>query len=161
MTAAQPHPIIFPPALKTALGLLLAPIVGGAIALPIYLLVVDLINGRLGSLGNLNDLLLAIQFGAIFGGYMGVIPAFLFGVPVHAVLMKTGKTHLPFYVGLGPVIALISFAIAGPLYGFGAAWGSPTIEYIPVVLFCGGLGGVFFWFIRRPDRDSRIPEPAP
>lgn len=165
MTAAKPRVRIMPAPAATALGLLLAPIVGGAVAMPIYLLVMDLMNGRLESSGTLNDLLGAIQVGAYFGGYMGVIPAFLFGVPVHAALMNTGRTHLPFYVGLGPVIAFVSFAIVSPLYGFGAAWSSPARDYLPVVLLCGAFGGIVFWLIRRPRRKpdtitQNIREPA-
>jgi hypothetical protein len=155
MTGAQAGTGFVPAVLKTASGLFLAPIVGGAIAMPLYPLLLNLIRGMFVSLENLRDLGSMAQTGALLGAWMGVIPAFVLGVPVHALLMKTRKTHLLFYVGLGSVIAFVSFVTLSPLYGFGVAWGPSIRAYLPVVPLCGGLGGVLFWFIRRPDRDSK------
>ncbi|CAN0348110.1 unnamed protein product, partial [Phaeothamnion confervicola] len=136
----------------TALGLLLAPIVGGVFALPIYLFAVELIQGTLHASSLGRDLFGTAQIGAYFGGMMGVIPAFLLGWPVHVALLRTHMTNLLSYIVFGAVIGFVSFFITAPIFGFGNVLSSSVLEMSPVAALCGAFGGLVFWPIRRPDR---------
>lgn len=152
MSEAVARKRLFAPSWATALGLLLAPIVGGAFALPLYLLAAEAIQGTLhvGTLGR--DLFGTVQFGAYFGGFMGVIPAFVLGWPVHAALLRRRKTHILFYVVFGAIIGIVSFFIIAPLFGLGDLLSSSLVGSSPVAALCGAFGALVFWPIRRPDR---------
>jgi hypothetical protein len=159
MSDVQRRARLVAPYWTTILGLLLAPVVGSAVGLYVYTAITTLLAGDLtGPLGSAAGILF---LGGWFGALMGIIPAFVFGWPLHVVLLRTGKTHLLAYVGLGTVLALLAFVVVYVLYDFGGYWLDTVLELGPAIALAGAIGATTFWFIRRPDRGPEFySEPA-
>lgn len=145
---------------RTAWALAIAPIAGGAAGLFIYLcysLATDPSQGLLTDFWD--SLRFSLTGGAFYGGMFGVLPSFIVGWPLHLVLQRIHMTGWWAYVALGIGLSAIAGFIVAPLFGL-----SPTYldTELRVMLFtCGAIGGLVFWFIRRPDRDAISTTPQP
>jgi hypothetical protein len=96
--------------LRTLAGLLLAPVVGGALAM-LGALLVESRGVRADEWSQ------GLFFGALAGGLLGVIPALLIGWPVHLLLLKLRWTSVWTYTGLGGLIGLGAVAISAMIPG--------------------------------------------
>lgn len=89
---------------RTLLGLILAPVIGGAIGTSI-LMIPELVADP-SELAEFDGLLL---FGAYFGAIFGILPALLLGLPIHLGLLRQGWTSIWAYVGLGALLGMGGF----------------------------------------------------
>lgn len=151
----------------TIIGLIAAPIVGGALGMPIFLTGLQL-TGDLSSLPANPGLVswVANFLGLMIGGSMvgavfGLAPAFLLGSPLHIFLVRSQHTGRIHYAALGGLIGVVApFAMSFQVNPLGA--GLPLLmQFLSLALLSGVLGGLTFWFIRRPDRDAVNAQPQP
>jgi hypothetical protein len=143
--------------LRSLVGLLLAPVAGGAIAMGGYALAVIARGFVFGGLPPdlLATLLLALGIGIQAGAQVGLAPAFVLGWPVHLVLLRTGFIHLPTYITFGAAIAAAAVQVMVMfVLNLGRYAPAAPIELSLVAACAGGIGATIFWLIRRPDHDD-------
>jgi hypothetical protein len=142
------------PLVRSAMGLTLAPIVGGAIGSLAYVAVSPLLYPQNDFGHPLVSALQALASGAVIGGILGIIPSLVVGWPLHLLLRRMRTTHLAVYIVLGAVLA-VPTTVLGLLMLLPEWLGGvhPTSESLLLLGACGGAGGLIFWLIRRPDRD--------
>ena len=161
MSEPAAHKRLLAPYWATALGLLVAPIVGGALSLVIWATASDVLSGNLSGHSLANGFVGALMFGALYGAWIGLLPAFIIGWPLHVLLLRQRKTHLMVYVAAGAVLALVGFLVVMPLFGMGSLYLTTLIELGPAIALAGAIGAAVFWYIRRPDRGPDFySEPA-
>mgnify|MGYP000901177172 FL=1 len=144
---------------KTAIGLCLAPIVGGMVGLLIYITYENITNpGSFLGGGFFETLRFSLMAGAMYGGLLGGIPSLLVGWPLHLAMQRAGWKQWWAYAGLGVVLALIAGFGIGPVFGLELMYFGGAI--VLMLLMSGAIGGLIFWLIRRPDRDA-VTAPSP
>ncbi len=136
---------------RTALGLILAPIVGGVIVIAM-LDVGELVRSPGHSAGFLVTM-------AEISAFLGVPPALVIGWPLHLLLLRTRMTHLPVYLGLGVVLGIVALLVMSAFTGGPSRFLDET-ELLLLVAGAGAIGALLFWLIRRPDKDPREVAPA-
>lgn len=143
---------------KTAIGLCLAPIVGGMAGLLIYMSYESIANpGSFLAGGVVETLRFSVMAGAMYGGLLGGIPSLLVGWPLHLAMQRAGWKRWWAYVGLGLLLALIAGFGIGPVFGLELMYFGGAI--VLMLLISGAIGGLVFWLVRRPDRDAAIAPP--
>jgi len=95
--------------LRTLVGLILAPIVGGGIVIGG--------TGLIDSGGGDPQLGSLMFIGAYIGAAYGVAPALLIGWPIHLFLLRQRWTHPLVYIGLGAGIGVSALVLIGVLEG--------------------------------------------
>lgn len=139
---------------STISGLVLAPLLGGALAAAVLALAAAIMNPSSGALIILH---VSIMVGFIAGAVFGVPAALLVGLPMHLIMMRTGIVGRRYYATMGGVIAvLLCVTLSGP-----AMLTSRTLSATLVAAFAlgGTVGGIVFWSIRRPDREEPAETP--
>lgn len=141
-------------------GLLLAPMIGGAVSAMISALPL-LVFGNEEVRTSLN-LPAAMSMGFLIGAFLGLPAALTLGLPIHLLLLRYGWTSLLHYSAFGAVIAFamqstLMLAFNG-LSFLGAEHGIWALSLLTAL--AGAIGGLVFWLIRRPDRDARGAQPA-
>jgi hypothetical protein len=147
---------------RTLAGLMLAPIVGGAVSafslIGAYVLY-ELSTGGPGSafLSMLSQgyglsliTVMVLQYGIV----IGCMISFVIGLPAHLALQKLKITGPVTHMAGGALIAATGFLfvlLVTDERQTQSMW--PEGSFI-VVLLAGGIGGLTFWLIRRPDRDA-------
>lgn len=143
--------------LRSLVGLLMAPVAGGAIAMGGYALAAitrgfltntlpqDLFGAFIGSL----------TIGIEAGARLGVAPTLVVGWPLHLLLLRTGLIHLATYVMFSAALSVagVQFMLL-VVYADGPYAGPVPFEIALLSAGAGGIGGALFWLIRRPDRDA-------
>lgn len=103
-----------------------------------------------------------LVFGAIFGAIWGTLLTLIAGLPMHDVLLRRQSTRAGHYTIAGGFIGLapgVSFAF-GSLIGTTAdRWGDAA-SFVLAGAAAGTIGGLTFWLIRRPDRDTARTPPT-
>lgn len=164
MTTAQPSHFSYDKFLRSFIGLLLAPVAGGAIAMAGYFLAVLVRGAVLGGLPDdlLGTFLIAVTIGISSGAQIGLVAAFIVGWPLHLILLRTGFIHLATYITFGSAIAVLAFQIISRfVFGRGNADFPLPFEMSLLAAAAGGIGAAIFWLIRRPDHDGAVNEPSP
>jgi hypothetical protein len=140
----------------TIIGLIVAPAVTGA-AIVIGLIIVSLIMGYGGSIGvggpgNMAFLIMGVIFGATFG----LIPSILVGLPLHHYFVHMKWNRALHYAALGAGIAPAALLLMTLVFlsGQGTWLNLQVALTFLLIAFAGAVGGLTFWIIRRPDRDT-------
>lgn len=134
----------------TISGLVLAPPIGGALAAAALVIAAAIMTPSSGALINLH---VSIMIGLVVGAVFGVPAALLIGLPVYLAMKRYEIVRRRYYAALGGLIAaLLCVVLSGQ-----AMLSSPTLSATLLAAFALGgiIGGIVFWSIRRPDRDSR------
>lgn len=102
--------------LRSLTGLVLAPIVGGAICL-------GALGGFSGMSDGLSEMFSGIfklsVMGAYIGAFYGVIPALIIGWPIHLLFQRMGWTNVVVYMLVGAVLGVAAMMLAGLVMGDG------------------------------------------
>ena len=141
--------------IRTATGLVAAPLVGALAGGSLYVV----LHTQFG-----NEFTLANLFGnAVLIAVIGIISGFLYGVPyalfvgwpAHLLLLRFGLTSVFVYVCLAAsATAAFASVFVAPSFGFDVLAPKSFLELISSAAIAGGIGGLVFWLIRRPDRDA-------
>lgn len=141
--------------IRTICGLLSAPIVGSVVAMFAALIALQLITGR-GFGMPTEQIIPMLQLAVALGAYVGLPVAFLFGWPIHVALMQRKTSKAMHYALFGALCAVVTFMIAttitGYVFRFIFHWEFALTGLS--FLTAGAIGGIVFWFVRRPDRDQ-------
>jgi hypothetical protein len=94
--------------------------------------------------------------------FYGVPCARVVGWPVHLFLFQIRFTGVFIYACFAASL-VVAFAriFVAPSFGFGPGGPNDLLELIAFAAVTGGVGGVAFWLIRRPDRDALSASPTP
>jgi hypothetical protein len=95
--------------LRTALGLILAPILGGAVGMAAF----SFFDGVGKFEGWPRDISSIAFIGAYLGGVYGLLPALIIGWPIHLLLLRQRWTHPLVYIAIGPLLAGLAFIAIG------------------------------------------------
>lgn len=137
-------------------GLVLAPMIGGAASMLIYVLPVLSFGDE--ESRTLLKLHAVISTGFLAGAFLGLPASLLLGPFAHLLLLRQGWTSLLHYCTFGTVIALAVQCTV--MLGFSGLFVAPgTWRVALLAAIAGAIGGVAFWLIRRPDRDAPRPHP--
>lgn len=147
----------------TIVGLLAAPMAGAIVTVSGLMMIGQIITGNapptLEAWANAGSA--AFLMGVYLGLFVGIPSAFLIGWPTHILLVRDQQSGRIVYIFLGALIAVIGTMLAavvrsGPMaLMYGLAF--PQIALL--ILPAGAFGGLIFWLIRRPDRDSPKLDP--
>jgi drug/metabolite transporter (DMT)-like permease len=100
-----------------------------------------------------------ISFGALGGAFLGIPTALIAGPPVY-LLMKRDRmaraSHFAFFGGMTALLPCL--LVCGPMVLSSPAAAGPIVALFALA---GAIGGLVFWFIRRPDRDIAPAAPRP
>ncbi len=141
---------------KTVTGLLIAPFagsVGAALVLLVIACVQHAANAGLEFLylGNVVAILgFAISLAIMIASTLGITASIALGLPSHLLLKRAGQTHLIAYSAAGSLVG----AISGTLYALFVGMTSNNGFWALPGGLAGAFGGLTFWVIRRPDRDT-------
>lgn len=104
-----------------------------------------------------------IVLGGAVGGSVGLVPAYLVGLPLHHYLARRRRNDASTYAGMGAAVTLTTAAILFFLFPASPAISKIVIGAVllPLAPIGGAVGGLTFWFIRRPDRDAVNAPPQP
>ena len=133
--------------LQTLLALILAPILGGAIAgaaLGAFSMLTTIGDHR-----QSNEFLRGVLGLGYFAGAFGGPGSLLLGWPAYRISLKLRVTNPLAYIVTFALIAAITVAIF-PLLMVGKF--SAVNPLTALASFSGAIGGLVFWSIRRPDR---------
>jgi hypothetical protein len=86
----------------------------------------------------------------------------LAGLPAHVLLLNLGWRHAAVYTIGGALLGVVTFLTLPPsaIPQTNPDWLSPVYAYFSSL--AGGIGGLVFSLIRRPDRDADLtPPPSP
>jgi hypothetical protein len=136
---------------RSLVGLILAPTVGGAAGMVGAELVS--LAAQPSAFGGTDNPFVALILGAYGGGILGAPGAIIFGWPLHLLLLKQRWTHLAVYVSLGAMLGVVSSLLVASLLGQ-ALVQVLFSQLVLVLAFSGAVGGLVFWQIRRPERDT-------
>ncbi|MDF1839738.1 MAG: hypothetical protein P1V35_17870 [Planctomycetota bacterium] len=154
----RPKPLLQRGAVRTGIGLVLAPVVGGALFMVILVVLMVAGDGAGGSMGLLQRIFGAAFMGAIYGGLVGLPYSLTIGGLGHHFLSRRGLDSVLPYVGLFAMTGMCSVLVP---WLFRLAF-TPHGSFSEILGFWSGLvttavagafGGIAFWRIRRPDRD--------
>lgn len=155
--------------IRLILAMLLSPVVAAAIAAIIIGILVGGVDAMSScydppyehpcGAANFGDMLHFTGVASVLGGMLGAIigwPTMLIGgLPAHAYLTRTNRTHSWIYIILGLVIGslamMVYFAIVGDLIDLLTGEGGWLALSGPL---SGALTAGLFWLIRRPDQMS-------
>lgn len=90
----------------------------------------------------------------IYAVVFGIPITIVIGTPAYLVLKKLGANGFAVYLVGGAIIAIIGAMSAAALTGWGM--GLFVSGFILLIASSGGIGGLTFWLIRRPDRDAKL-----
>ncbi len=130
---------------RTIAGFVIAPVVPGA-----------LIAAAMLALGEREDAQSVVMTNLIFGYPI----AFLFGLPIHALLLRNRWTSWPAYAASGAALGAFLYVTLPLLIealmlmqgvdAGGHVTFSPSV--LPVAIACAAAAAISFWLIVRPDR---------
>lgn len=143
--------------LRSFVGLLMAPVAGGAIAMGGYALAAITRGFVTGTLPDdiFGAFIGSLTIGIMAGARVGIAPTLVIGWPLHLILLRTGFVHLATYIMFGAALSVgaVQFML-GFVYSDGP-YGLPVpFETALLAAGAGGIGGALFWLIRRPDHDA-------
>ncbi len=150
---------------KTVAGLLLAPVAGGFGSPIVFAFVGSLIDFSnpgfdWGAFASLRALGPVTFYFLIYAALLGIPMSLVIGTPAYLALRKLGLNGFIVYLFVGAAIGFIGAMSVGALSGWGI--GLFLVPWLSVLISCGGgIGGLTFWLIRRPDRDAVSPSPTP
>jgi hypothetical protein len=118
--------------------------------------------------GMVGIVLLAI-YGIAYGCGVGMAAMIVFGLPIHAALVRLNLRHLPAYalggIPAGAAAPFLFTGFASVFFGGAYTWRqalSDGLNIVPLGAWLGACVLAVFWLIRRPDRDAaNPPTPAP
>ena len=150
---------------RTFAGLLLAPVAGGFGSPIIFVLVgslIDFINRKFdwGAFESMRALGPFTFFFLIYSVLLGIPISLVIGPPAYLGLKKLGVNGFVAYLVGGAAIGMLGAISVGMLTGWSV--GLFLFPGLSVLISCGGgIGGLTFWLIRRPDRDVVSAQPQP
>lgn len=125
---------------RTLVAVIIAPPLGGAS--------VGLIIGVILFIFAPNAVIVLVIYGFVVGAVVGIPLMATLGVLIHRRLQSIGRTQWGVYMFAGQIGGILASVALIAFGGAGYIW------FLPIILLGGALTGVFFWLIRRPDRDQ-------
>lgn len=150
---------------RTFAGLLLAPVAGGLgspLIVSLVICVIDFINRGfdwhafevMSSLGQFTFYFL------IYAALFGIPISLAIGTLAYLALRRRGLNGFVVYLVGGATIGMVGAMSVSALAGLGV--GLLLFPVFIALMSCsGGIGGLVFWLIRRPDRDAPSASPTP
>lgn len=144
----------------TIIGLVVAPATTGAV-FSICLIILQMVfsAGTSYAARGANNLAI-IVISTVGGGIVGLAPALVVGLPMHHYLVRRQWNGAVHYGALGAGVGALSVVVVMTIFQVWAGGGMfPFLLpgfYMILGLFTvsGTAGGLSFWIIRRPDRDT-------
>ncbi len=103
-----------------------------------------------------------LGMGTFFGATFGQLATFGIGLPAHLWLKKHTTRRAWMYASVGAVAGLFfgGVFVYGILFGRSIGAAADIASLALASLTAGALGGLTFWLVRRPDRDTprKLPE---
>ena len=148
--------------MRTVTGLIAAPL-AGALASSLFYAVLHTQLAPAFEIGSFAaGVFASVIIVMVFALFYGVPYALFVGWPVHLFLLRVGFTGV-FVYGCFAASFTVAFArvFIAPSFGFEPGGPNDLLELIGLAIIAGGVGGVSFWLIRRPDRDAVSVSPKP
>ncbi len=143
--------------LRSFVGLLMAPVAGGAIAMGGYALAAITRGFFTNTLPQdvFGALISSLAIGIEAGARLGVAPTLIIGWPLHLLLLRAGLIHLATYIMFSAALSVagVQFMLL-VVYSDGPYADPVPFEVALLSAGAGGIGGALFWLIRRPDREA-------
>jgi hypothetical protein len=144
--------------LRSFVGLVLAPVAGGAIAMGGYALAAitrGFVTSTLPS-DVFGAFINSVTIGIEAGAKLGVPPTLVIGWPLHLILLRTGLVHLATYITFGAALSVVAIQLMLRVVYSASPYAMPVpFEVTLLAAAAGGIGGALFWLIRRPDQDAQ------
>jgi hypothetical protein len=139
--------------LRLALATITAPIAGAITTWVLFLL----FESTQAGFSTFHTSLLVHALGVLMALYFAFPAMILIGLPAHAVLSAMNSRYVLGYAICGVVPGIVLAA----LYHYGGA-AFPDFQTLALGGMLGGSTAIYFWLLRRPDRDAANPTtPAP
>lgn len=97
-----------------------------------------------------------LGIGTFFGATWGQLATFAFGLPAHLWLKRktTRQAWMYAFAGAGAGLIFGVVFVYGMVFGGSLAALADIAALALASLTAGAIGGLAFWFIRRPDKDA-------
>ena len=144
--------------LRTILGFVFAPLSPGLLA--VILAAPLRVGTAVSSPRWFSEAVWIIELSAVLGYPITVV----FGVPLYVFFRSRGWNGLLVYIAAGALLGLVVYLIyvllaeysSNGLWGLATKFSNTALVQIPLVMICGAVAALFFWFIARPDRSALV-----
>jgi len=145
--------------ITTLIGLVAAPAVTGAtFAICMMILATVLSSGGATGWRGSGGLGLLIT-STVAGGIVGLVPALIVGLPLHHYFVRKRWNRALHYAAIGAAVGALSILVIMFVFQMWSSGMNPLplpglYMFVGMFAVSGTAGGLTFWIIRRPDRDT-------